>query len=53
MASDAAYIASVASQIDGPVLLAAHSYAGTVITVAGAAANGDERRPSATAEAAK
>ncbi|MGH2558488.1 MAG: alpha/beta fold hydrolase [Thermomicrobiales bacterium] len=32
VASDAAYIASVASQIDGPVLLVGHSYGGVVIT---------------------
>jgi pimeloyl-ACP methyl ester carboxylesterase len=32
---DAAYIASVASQIPGPVLLVAHSYGGAVITNAG------------------
>jgi pimeloyl-ACP methyl ester carboxylesterase len=37
--SDAAYIASVANQIDGPVLLVGHSYGGTVIT--GAAAKAD------------
>lgn len=33
--ADAAYIASVVSQIDGPVLLVGHSYGGAVITVAG------------------
>jgi pimeloyl-ACP methyl ester carboxylesterase len=32
---DAAYIASVANQIPGPVLLVAHSYGGAVITNAG------------------
>ncbi len=32
VSSDAAYIASVASQIDGPVLLVGHSYGGVVIT---------------------
>jgi pimeloyl-ACP methyl ester carboxylesterase len=32
---DAAYIASVATQIPGPVLLVAHSYGGAVITNAG------------------
>src|SRR5215212_2008596 len=32
---DAAYIASVASQLPGPVLLVAHSYGGAVITNAG------------------
>ncbi|GIT79427.1 alpha/beta hydrolase [Leifsonia sp. LS1] len=36
---DAAYIRSVVEQIDGPVLLAGHSYGGAVITVAGAADN--------------
>ncbi|MGW2051471.1 alpha/beta fold hydrolase [Streptomyces sp. NPDC001858] len=39
LASDAAYIASVAAQIDGPVVLVGHSYGGAVITVAGAAEN--------------
>ncbi|CAM5580139.1 Alpha/beta hydrolase OS=Streptomyces alboniger OX=132473 GN=CP975_02650 PE=4 SV=1 [Streptomyces alboniger] len=39
LASDAAYIASVAAQIDGPVVLAGHSYGGAVISVAGAAEN--------------
>jgi pimeloyl-ACP methyl ester carboxylesterase len=32
LSADTAYIASVVSQIDGPVLLAAHSYGGAVIT---------------------
>jgi len=32
---DAAYVASVVRQIDGPVLLVGHSYGGAVITVAG------------------
>jgi pimeloyl-ACP methyl ester carboxylesterase len=32
---DAAYIASVIRHIDGPVVLAGHSYGGAVITVAG------------------
>jgi pimeloyl-ACP methyl ester carboxylesterase len=36
---DAAYIASVASQIPGPVLLVAHSYGGAVITNAGTQAD--------------
>jgi pimeloyl-ACP methyl ester carboxylesterase len=36
---DSAYIRSVTEQIDGPVLLAGHSYGGAVITVAGAAEN--------------
>jgi pimeloyl-ACP methyl ester carboxylesterase len=35
---DAAYIASVVSQIPGPVLLVAHSYGGAVITNAGSQA---------------
>ncbi|MET7897510.1 alpha/beta fold hydrolase [Streptomyces mirabilis] len=39
LASDAAYIASVATQIDGPVVLVGHSYGGAVITVAGTADN--------------
>ncbi len=33
--SDASYIASVAGQIDGPVMLAGHCYGGAVITAAG------------------
>ncbi|MFS0793075.1 alpha/beta hydrolase [Microbacterium sp. 1P10AE] len=36
---DAAYIRSVVEHIDGPVLLAGHSYGGAVITVAGVAEN--------------
>ncbi|MEU5890713.1 alpha/beta hydrolase [Streptomyces sp. NPDC047461] len=39
LASDSAYVASLASQIDGPVVLVGHSYGGAVITVAGAAEN--------------
>ena len=39
LASDAAYVASVASQIDGPVVLVGHSYGGALITVAGQAEN--------------
>ncbi|MGW6215582.1 alpha/beta fold hydrolase [Streptomyces sp. NPDC055109] len=39
LAVDAAYVASVAAQIDGPVVLVGHSYGGAVITVAGAADN--------------
>ncbi|MFD3656753.1 alpha/beta fold hydrolase [Streptomyces sp. NPDC058620] len=39
LVSDAAYIASVASQIDGPVILVGHSYGGALITVAGATDN--------------
>ncbi|MFC8435203.1 alpha/beta fold hydrolase [Streptomyces sp. NPDC057253] len=35
LAGDAAYIASVVRQIEGPVLLVGHSYGGAVITVAG------------------
>ncbi|GHB68338.1 alpha/beta hydrolase [Streptomyces viridiviolaceus] len=35
LASDAAYIASVAAQVDGPVVLVGHSYGGAVISVAG------------------
>jgi pimeloyl-ACP methyl ester carboxylesterase len=38
LASDACYAARVAAAIDGPVLLAGHSYGGAVITVAGSAA---------------
>jgi pimeloyl-ACP methyl ester carboxylesterase len=39
LASDATYIASQASQIDGPVVLVGHSYGGAVISVAGTAEN--------------
>ncbi|MCK8680741.1 alpha/beta fold hydrolase [Streptomyces lichenis] len=39
LASDAAYIASVAAQIDGPVILVGHSYGGALITVAGTQEN--------------
>jgi pimeloyl-ACP methyl ester carboxylesterase len=39
LAADAAYIKSFVEQIDGPVLLAGHSYGGAVITVAGVADN--------------
>jgi pimeloyl-ACP methyl ester carboxylesterase len=39
LAVDAAYIASIVNQIDGPVLLVGHSYGGAVISVAGAAAD--------------
>ncbi|MFF4256822.1 alpha/beta fold hydrolase [Streptomyces sp. NPDC001663] len=39
LASDAAYITSVASQVDGPVVLVGHSYGGAVISVAGTAEN--------------
>jgi len=35
LAYDAAYIASAAAAIDGPVMLAGHSYGGAVITAAG------------------
>nr|WP_256980200.1 alpha/beta hydrolase [Rhodococcus sp. 15-1154-1] len=36
---DSAYIRSIVESIEGPVLLAGHSYGGAVITVAGAADN--------------
>lgn len=36
VASDAAYLEAVIDQLDGPVVLVGHSYAGCVITVAGA-----------------
>jgi pimeloyl-ACP methyl ester carboxylesterase len=36
---DAAYVASVIRQIDGPVVLVGHSYGGAVITVAGTESN--------------
>ncbi|POX60103.1 alpha/beta hydrolase [Streptomyces sp. Ru62] len=39
LAADAARIASVAAQIDGPVVLVGHAYGGAVITVAGTADN--------------
>ena len=39
LTDDAAYIASVVRQIDGPVVLVGHSYGGAVITVAGAEDN--------------
>lgn len=39
LASDAAYVASVTAQIDGPVILVGHSYGGAIITVAGTAEN--------------
>jgi Alpha/beta hydrolase family len=39
LASDSEYIASVANQVEGPVLLGGHSYGGAVISVAGAAIN--------------
>jgi pimeloyl-ACP methyl ester carboxylesterase len=39
LASDAAYIASAAAQIDGPVILVGHSYGGALITVAGVTEN--------------
>ncbi|MFE7933058.1 alpha/beta fold hydrolase [Streptomyces sp. NPDC057456] len=39
LASDAAYIASFAAQIDGPVILVGHSYGGALITVAGTTEN--------------
>ena len=36
VASDAAYIRTVIDELDGPVVLVGHSYAGCVVTVAGA-----------------
>ena len=39
LSGDSAYIKSFVEQIDGPVLLAGHSYGGAVITVAGVAEN--------------
>ncbi|GAB2459558.1 pimeloyl-ACP methyl ester carboxylesterase [Conyzicola lurida] len=39
LAADAASIRAVAEQVDGPVVLAGHSYGGAVISVAGAAEN--------------
>jgi pimeloyl-ACP methyl ester carboxylesterase len=39
LVGDAAYVASVVRQIDGPVLLVGHSYGGAVITVAGTEEN--------------
>jgi pimeloyl-ACP methyl ester carboxylesterase len=39
LASDAAYVASVTAQIDGPVILVGHSYGGALITVAGTTEN--------------
>ncbi|MFF4273483.1 alpha/beta fold hydrolase [Streptomyces sp. NPDC001536] len=39
LASDSAYIASLAAQIDGPVVLVGHSYGGALITVAGVTEN--------------
>ncbi|PXX71122.1 pimeloyl-ACP methyl ester carboxylesterase [Nocardia tenerifensis] len=39
LSEDAAYIRSFVEQIEGPVLLAGHSYGGAVITVAGVADN--------------
>jgi pimeloyl-ACP methyl ester carboxylesterase len=35
VAADAAYLSAIIDQIDGPVVLVGHSYAGSVITVAG------------------
>ena len=35
VASDASYLGAVIEQLDGPVVLVGHSYAGCVITVAG------------------
>lgn len=39
LASDAAYVASFAAQIEGPVILVGHSYGGALITVAGTTEN--------------
>ncbi|WP_189951549.1 alpha/beta fold hydrolase [Streptomyces roseolus] len=39
LASDAAYLASVLTQVEGPVVLVGHAYGGALITVAGAAEN--------------
>ncbi|MFH8291941.1 alpha/beta fold hydrolase [Streptomyces sp. NPDC018059] len=39
LASDAAYVASVTEQVEGPVVLVGHSYGGALITVAGTAEN--------------
>ncbi|MBV1936275.1 alpha/beta fold hydrolase [Streptomyces sp. NPDC060006] len=39
LAADAAHVASVAAQIDGPVVLVGHSYGGALITVAGTTDN--------------
>ncbi|WP_225823500.1 alpha/beta fold hydrolase [Streptomyces naphthomycinicus] len=39
LASDSAYVASVAAQVDGPVVLVGHSYGGALITVAGTTDN--------------
>ena len=39
LSGDSAYIRSFVEQIDGPVVLAGHSYGGAVITVAGVAHN--------------
>jgi pimeloyl-ACP methyl ester carboxylesterase len=36
VASDASYLGALIDQLDGPVVLVGHSYAGSVITVAGA-----------------
>jgi pimeloyl-ACP methyl ester carboxylesterase len=40
LAADSAYLASVVNQLDGPVLLAGHSYGGAVITNAATDATG-------------
>jgi len=39
LSGDAAYVRSFVEQIDGPVLLAGHSYGGAILTVAGVAEN--------------
>ena len=38
LASDAAYIASVFAQIDGPIVAVGHSYGGALISIAAAEA---------------
>ncbi|MEU6931431.1 alpha/beta hydrolase [Streptomyces sp. NPDC046374] len=39
LTSDAAYLASVLAQVEGPAVLVGHAYGGALITVAGAAEN--------------
>lgn len=40
ISADAAYLASAANQLGGPVLLVGHSYGGAIVTVAGASTPG-------------